>query len=167
MQLKEWIKVLSSLMSVTGFEDYDAQKIRSLTDGIFDEYRIDAVKNQILIKRCGRPNAPRILVDTHFDEIGMYVTDVKAGGFLTVTNVGGLDTRILEGADVVIYGEQPILGVIAAFPPHLADEKNKEKLRKSIGSTLCLSDDRYSGKCSWEYINGRGYYHRSERKKTG
>lgn len=131
MKLREWIEKLSSLMSVTGYEDYHAERLRSLTDGLFDEYRIDALKNQVLVKRCGRQNAPRILVDTHLDEIGMYVTDIKEGGFLSVTSVGGLDTRILEGADVMIYGKETILGIIAATPAHLIDPKEKEKLKKT------------------------------------
>lgn len=131
MKLREWIETLSSLMSVTGYEDYHAEHLRALTDDLFDEYRIDALKNQVLVKRCGRQNVPGILVDTHFDEIGMYVTDIKEGGFLSVTSVGGLDTRILEGADVMIYGKETILGVIAATPAHLIGEKEKEKLKKT------------------------------------
>ncbi len=130
MELKEWIQKLSALMSVTGFEDYESDSLCALTEGIFDEYRKDALKNQIFIKKCGRKGAPKILVDTHFDEIGMYVTDIKEGGFLSVTNIGGLDTRILEGADVVIYGKQPILGVIASPPSRLTGEKDKDKLKK-------------------------------------
>lgn len=130
MELKEWICRLSAFMSVTGYEDYSAEELRRLTNGLFDEYHIDALKNQVLVKKCGRENAPRLLVDTHFDEIGMYVSDIKEGGFLSVTNVGGLDTRILEGAPVMIFGKEVIFGVIAATPAHLIDEKEKDKLKK-------------------------------------
>lgn len=130
MERKEWIRRLSACMSVTGFEDHHADRLREMTDGLFDEYRIDALKNQMLIKRCGRENAPTILVDAHFDEIGMYVSDIKAGGFLSVANVGGLDTRILEGAPVMIYGKETFIGVIAATPSHLISEKEKDKLKK-------------------------------------
>ncbi len=130
MERKEWIHHLAACMSVTGFEDYHASRLGQLTEGLFDEYRVDALKNQMLIKRCGRENAPTILVDTHFDEIGMYVSDIKPGGFLSVTSIGGLDTRILEGAPVMVYGREVFLGVIAATPAHLREESEKEKLKK-------------------------------------
>ena len=130
MERREWIERLSALMSITGYEDYSTEKLRKMTDGLFDEYHVDALKNQVLVKKCGKPDAPRILIDTHFDEIGMYVSDVKKGGFLSVANVGGLDTRILEGAAVMIYGKKVIRGVIVATPAHLVDEKAKDKLKK-------------------------------------
>ena len=130
MERREWIERLSSLMSVTGYEDYRADMLKKLTEGLFDEYHIDALKNQVLVKKCGKPNAPKILIDTHFDEIGMYVSDIKKGGFLSVANVGGLDTRILEGATVMIYGKKVIGGVIVTTPAHLVDEKAKDKLKK-------------------------------------
>ncbi|MBO5305735.1 MAG: hypothetical protein J6B12_03120, partial [Clostridia bacterium] len=83
-------------------------------------------------KKCGRENAPRILIDTHFDEIGMYVSEIHEGGFLSVVNVGGLDTRILQAEDVVIYGKKMVKGVIASTPPHLARAEDK--------GTLCTVD---------------------------
>ena len=131
-------------MSVTGYEDYQADKLREMTDGLFDEYRVDALKNQIFIKRCGRENAPKILVDAHFDEIGMYVTDIKKGGFLTVANVGGLDTRILEGAPVMVWGKECIPGIISAIPASKRSENEKEKLKKidQLQIDTCYTEER-------------------------
>jgi endoglucanase len=58
----------------------------------------------------------------------MYVTDIKDGGFLTVSAIGGLDTRILQGAEVIIYGKKVIYGVIASTPPHLQKPEDEKKL---------------------------------------
>lgn len=135
MELKNLITELSGLMSVTGYEDNGADKIKEIAEKCFDEYFCDNVKNQILVKKCGRVRAPKIIVDTHFDEIGMYVTEIKDGGFLKVVNVGGLDTRILSAADVVVYGKKTINAVIASTPPHLTDAKDREKL-KSVDELL-------------------------------
>ena len=144
MERKEWIRRLSSLMSVTGYEDYQSDKLREMTDGLFDEYRVDALKNQVFIKRCGRENAPKILVDAHFDEIGMYVSDIKKGGFLTVANVGGLDTRILEGAPVMIYGKEVIAGIISAIPASKRSEKEKDQLKKidQLQIDTCYTEEK-------------------------
>lgn len=121
---------MAGLMSVTGTERYDAAGLDALMQG-FDACHTDAVGNRVYIRRAGREGAPRILIDTHFDEIGMLVTDIKEGGFLSITNVGGLDARTLASARVRVYGSEVIDGVITSTPPHLS---GKEK-------TLATADE--------------------------
>ena len=117
---------MAGLMSVTGYETYDAAALTELMRG-FDEDTTDAVGNRVFVRRCGWKNAPRILVDAHFDEIGLFVSDILEGGFLRVVAVGGLDLRTLPAAEVVVYGKTPLRGVITSTPPHLqkADEERK------------------------------------------
>ena len=128
MTLKELIISISRIMSVSGNERRGGEELKSLVGGVFDEYKTDALGNHLFIKKCGRPGAPKILVDTHFDEIGMMVTGIKEGGFITVTNIGGVDTRILPASEVIIYGKEPILGVFAAKAPHLSTAADMERL---------------------------------------
>ena len=63
-----------------------------------------------------------ILIDAHIDEVGFIVTDVSNGGFLTVSNLGGIDPRHLPAKPVTIHGKQKVCGVFVSTPPHL--EKN-------------------------------------------
>lgn len=128
MTLKELIISLSRIMSVSGNERRGGEELVSLIGGVFDEHSTDALGNHLFVKKCGRPGAPKILVDTHFDEIGMMVTDIKEGGFVTVTNIGGVDTRILPASEVIIYGKEPVFGVFAAKAPHLSTPADMEKL---------------------------------------
>ena len=128
MTLKELIISLCGIMSVSGNERQGGEKLRSLVGGVFDEYHTDALGNHLFVKRCGHPHAPKILIDTHFDEIGMMVTGIKEGGFLTVTNIGGVDTRILPASEVIVYGKEPVYGVFAAKAPHLSTAADMEKL---------------------------------------
>ncbi len=135
MELKELMISMASLMTVTGHEDHDGDRLDSLIGDVFDESCKDVIGNRIFVKRCGRENAPKILIDTHLDEIGMIVTDIKESGFLTVTNIGGVDTRILQASDVVIYGDKTIFGVVGATPPHLQKPDEAKKLCE-IGELL-------------------------------
>lgn len=128
MTLKELIIALSGVMSVSGNERRGGQELDALVGEVFDEHRTDALGNHLFIKRCGRPNAPKILVDTHFDEIGMMVTAIKEGGFVSVTNIGGVDARILPAGEVILYGREPVYGVVAAKAPHLTTEIDRDKL---------------------------------------
>ena len=119
---------MAGLMSITGYETYDAAALTALMEG-FDEDTTDAVGNRVFVRRCGRENAPKILIDTHFDEIGLYVSDIREGGFLRVEPIGGLDGRTLASSDVKIYGKKVLDGVISSTPPHLRSKDAKEELK--------------------------------------
>ncbi len=130
MNLKDLTIELSSIMSISGYEAENSDALRAIAEGYFDEYRCDAVGNHLFIKRAKKENAPTILVDTHFDEIGMIVTDIKEGGFLKVASVGGLDPSIMQAAEVSIYGKRTIHGIVGSTPPHLLTPEAAKKLKK-------------------------------------
>ena len=124
--LKTKIIELCSLMSVSGFEERATDALFSLVGEGFSETYKDSVGNHVFVKRSEKENAPKILVDAHFDEIGMIVTEILDGGFLRFTRMGGIDVSILQAADVIIYGKEKIRGVIASTPPHLRSSDNKK-----------------------------------------
>ncbi len=130
MELKERIISLCSLMSISGSETSHAHTaaLAALAGGAFDEYKTDPLGNHLFIKRCGRADAPAILIDTHFDEIGMMVTGIKDGGFLSIAPIGGVDTRILQAGEVMVYGKETLYGVIGSTPPHIQKPGDADKL---------------------------------------
>ncbi len=128
-ELREAILSLCSVMSVSGYENRSAQMLTNTLSSFFDEHRTDAVGNHLFVRRCGREGAPMILIDAHYDEVGMLVSEICDGGFLRVVSVGGLSPTVLQGADVLIYGQKTVRGVIASTPPHLrGGGKDEESL---------------------------------------
>lgn len=106
-------------LSVSGFETRAENDIREMYGESFDEISFDRVGSCVLIKRCGREGAPRILVDAHLDEVGCLVSDVLEGGFLRIVNIGGIDPAIMQACDVTVYGRETLRGVVVSVPPHL------------------------------------------------
>ena len=125
-KLKKNIIDLCSVMSVSGFEPRASEELREKLAPHFDEYRRDAVGNHMFIKRCGKEDAPLCLVDTHFDEVGMIVTEICDKGFLRFTQIGGLSLAVLQAADVTVYGKKTVRGVITSTPPHLRGGSSDE-----------------------------------------
>jgi len=131
MELKKLLTEIPAIMSITGYTMQAGDKLRALIGDVFDESYTDAVGNHVFVRRCGRDNAPKILIDTHFDEVGMMVTGVHEGGFVSIANVGGLDMRIMQAAEVTIYAEdREIYGVIVSTPPHLTKGGEAKKLKE-------------------------------------
>lgn len=126
----ELLKTLCDTMSISGSTRTAAESLRTLFEGGFDSVVTDPVGNVILTKKCGAECAPHLLIDAHLDEVGMMVSEICEGGFLRVVPIGGIDTRILQAADVLIYGSEVIRGVVASTPPHLQAAGDTDKLVK-------------------------------------
>ncbi len=68
-----------------------------------------------------------LLLDAHIDEVGFVVTSVFDDGFVKVSNVGGIDARILPATPVIIHGKEELCGVFVSTPPHLSNDKENAK----------------------------------------
>lgn len=117
--MEELIKQLSSLRGISGFEYRIADQIAALFRPYADEVRIDNLGNIIARKKCGKENAPKVMIEAHCDEIGLMVRDIDERGFITFVDVGGVDVRILPSAEVIVHGKEDLPGIIGAKPPHL------------------------------------------------
>jgi endoglucanase len=81
--------------------------------------------------RHGNGPAPRfsVMVATHMDAIGLMVTGISEG-FLRVTQVGGIDARVLPGTPVTVHatganGRSPLLGVVVQPSTALLPEEER------------------------------------------
>ena len=66
-----------------------------------------------------------VLIATHMDAIGLMVSRI-VDGFLYVTNIGGVDPRVLPGTPVIVHasgnGEEELYAVVAMPPANLLPE---------------------------------------------
>ena len=118
--IKNTLRTLCAQMSISGYEYMAENTIRELCANICDEIKMDPMGSFVLIKRCGKENAPKLLIDGHIDTVGMMVNGIKKGGFLSVVNLGGLDTRVLPATEVTVFGKKEIYGLVTSTPPHLS-----------------------------------------------
>lgn len=126
--LKTHLSLLCDTPGVSGHEAPIRAVISKEWAGLADELETDTLGNLIGLRRAnvldGKPR--RIMLAAHMDEIGLMVSRIE-DGFLRVTNVGGVDLRVLPGQEVIVHGRKPLPGIIAARPPHitpLAERKN-------------------------------------------
>lgn len=81
-----------------------------------------------------------LLLEAHIDEVGFVVTDIDDNGFLTVKNCGGIDLRTLPSRTVTVHGEQDVVGVFCATPPHLGGPKEYDDISDLKIDTLMGKD---------------------------
>lgn len=136
MDLKALIFFLSSLPAPTGFEKRAQEAVCNLLRGGFDSVRADALGNIIAIRHCGKKNAPLLMLDAHFDEVGLIVTGVTDEGFLRFAKLGSPDERVWYGAEVLVLSDPPLPGIIACLPPHVQSEEDREKFADAEGMSI-------------------------------
>ena len=127
----DYQKILSRLCVVpapSGFEGAMADTAEELLRPLVDEVRRDRLGNVTGVLRCGRENAPRILLDAHMDQVGYIVTGHE-NGFLRFAALGGVDPRMLPGREMLVLTDPPIPGLVACLPPQM---ENRAEMDRAI-----------------------------------
>lgn len=130
MNITENLKYLSELVAVAGFEKDAAKKVADLFRSYCDCVEVDKFFNVICLKKGTKDKAKKIMITAHIDEIGFLVNSIDDKGFVGITNVGGIDSKILLAQEVVIHGKKDITGIIGATPPHLMKAEDAGKAAK-------------------------------------
>ena len=118
MDLRDALKQLCSVGAPSGFERPAAEAALRLLRPYMDEVTVDRLGNVIGVKRCGKPQAKKLLLDAHLDEIGLIVTGIQ-DGFLRFRAIGGVDPRMLPDRELTVLTAPPRFGVVACLPPHI------------------------------------------------
>jgi endoglucanase len=123
-ELTPFLKDLLTAPGLSGYEDPAAAIISARWAPLVHEISRGKLGSLHGLRR-GSAKSPRpsLMVAVHMDAIGLMVTGIS-DGFLRLTQVGGVDPRVLPGALVTVYatgkGEPvPIPGVVVLPQPQL------------------------------------------------
>ena len=128
MDIKETLKELAALTSVSGAESKIATTLCSMLKSYTNDIKIDNLGSVSATIKKPQNGAANILLDAHIDQIGLIVTAITDEGFLRVASVGGMDRRIMLAQRVNVHTKSgEIVGVIASMPPHLESGEEMKK----------------------------------------
>ncbi|HNN14025.1 MAG TPA: M20/M25/M40 family metallo-hydrolase [Anaerolineales bacterium] len=124
--MSDILPFLKSLISVSGLSGHEtpvASLIQKQWNPLVDEVSQSRLGSIHGLKKGSGKKTPRptALIATHMDAIGLMVTRI-VDGFLYVTNIGGIDSRVLPGTPVTIHASgsgEELYGVIAMPPANL------------------------------------------------
>jgi putative aminopeptidase FrvX len=124
----ELMRKLSEVPGISGFEDSVVELIQEELEGYVDSIEKDRLGNIIAIKK-GNPEAPKIMLAAHMDEIGLMVRHVDKKGFIKFSKIGGINDQMLLNQTVYIHGKNgPVIGVIGSKPPHRMKAAERKKI---------------------------------------
>jgi endoglucanase len=114
-----FLKSLVSVSGLSGFETPVARIIEEKWRPLVNEVSISRVGSLHGLKKgSGTTPRPSVMIAAHMDAIGMSVSKIT-DGFLHITNIGGIDVRVLPGAAVNVHasGSGEELPAVIAMPP--------------------------------------------------
>ncbi len=122
------LKQLCDAFGPSGHE-HEAQKIaRDYGAKFADKVLYDRLGSVVLQKG---DSGPKIMLAGHIDEIGFVITNIEKNGFLRFHQIGGWWDQTLLTQEVVIRpskGDERIIGVIGAPPPHVLSPEARNKV---------------------------------------
>lgn len=134
--MSDILPFLKSIISVAGLSGYEgpvATLIEKKWTPLVDEISrsklgsIHGLKNgspTTSSRKADKSPRPAVLIATHMDAIGLMVSRI-VDGFIYVTNIGGVDSRVLPGTPVIVHASgsaEELYGVVAMPPANLLPE---------------------------------------------
>ncbi len=118
--LHDELQCLTNMEAPTGFEEPVLRYVQNALAGVCERVEVDVRGNVYGYQPGSDPNAPRVMITAHADEIGFLVTCLLPGGFLRFTKLGGPTDMVLPGQRVRVLGSTgPLEGVIGVKPGHI------------------------------------------------
>ncbi len=118
-EITPFLKQLLMLPGLSGNEAPVREAIAEVWRPLVDELSTSKLGSLHGLRRGKAPEPrPSILLAGHMDAIGLMVTGI-VDGFLRVTEVGGVDPRILPGQPVTVHARRELAGVVVQLPDRL------------------------------------------------
>ena len=122
-----FLQQLISLPGLSGHEAPVRDLIAAKWHPLVDELSVSKLGSLHGLRRAaGMAQAPSVLFAAHMDAIGLIVTG-SVDGFLRVTQIGGIDPRILPGQAVTVHGQRDLPGIAVLWPDRLLGTGHKNK----------------------------------------
>ncbi|MDH3626246.1 MAG: M20/M25/M40 family metallo-hydrolase [Acidobacteriota bacterium] len=133
------LKLIQHLSEAAGPPGYEDPVRRRVADELHDvgTLRHDRLGG-IQCEKVGDPAGPRVLLDSHLDEVGMMVQQIDDDGRLRFVTLGGFwahvllaqRVRVLTGATGPADADwSEIPGIIASQPPHFLTEAERGRVQ--------------------------------------
>lgn len=115
-KIETFLHALLSTPGLSGFEKPVSTLIAEQWKPLVDELTTSPLGSlHALRKSTATEPRPSIMLAAHMDAIGLMVKDIR-DGFLMVSQIGGVDPRVLPGQAVTVHGTRDFPGIVQMIP---------------------------------------------------
>ncbi len=122
------LKELTEANGVSGYEEEIRRLMTREFEGQVDEILSDKL-GSLIGKQTGTAESPKVMVVGHMDEVGFMVKEITSDGYIKFLPLGGWWGHVALGQRMrIITSRGPVLGIVGSQPPHLLQEKDRQKV---------------------------------------
>lgn len=121
-------KELTDAKGIPGNEKEVREIMKKYIKPYADEITTDGL-GSLIAKKTGLENGPKIMLDSHLDEVGFLVKRIDDKGFIRFQTVGGWWGQVMlaQRVTVVTSTGETIPGIIGSKPPHVLSPEARKK----------------------------------------
>ncbi len=123
-------KLLQDLTNASGTSGHEEAATEVMASYLKGMAKIEYDRlGSLIAEKKGTSDAPRILVDSHLDEVGFMVKEITKQGFIKFLPLGGWWGHVALGQRMkVITKKGQVLGVVGSKPPHMLKDDERKKV---------------------------------------
>lgn len=126
MKMKEKLLNLCEINSISGNEENIVNYIEKELKNYSGEIVKTPLKSIVFNLNTSKNTSPKIALEAHIDTIGFVVNKITEEGFLKISNLGGIDPKVLISQEVIVLGKEKFVGFV--FKEEY-DENSQEKVK--------------------------------------
>lgn len=120
LEIKDLFFKLLSVTGISGFEEPMIQTLMEELDPLCDEVYQTPRGNVIGVQKGTDPDAPKVALAAHTDQVGFMVFSIDERGFIRFRKIGGAVTGSIQGHQMKLHGKDgPVYGVAGIKPGHM------------------------------------------------
>lgn len=168
---KDYLKELTSINAVSSKEDSVIKYMKNHFLQFSDDVEVDVIGNVICHFSSGEPDAKKIMIFGHMDEVGFIIRNIDDHGYLYFERIGGANINVLPGLRLDVLGEKGVVpGIVGTkayhflkpeekgtFPPQdklyidigVKSKEEAEELGVKIGCCVCFHADFFERNNGW------------------
>lgn len=150
-QTKQWIEEITQAIGVSGNEVL----VSRILQKYYKQYGLEVIYDNLgsiyAVKKSKNPNALKVMIAGHMDEVGFMVQQIQSNGLLKIIPIGGIweQTLLAQRVRILTRTLQEIPGTICSIPPHFlteADRKSPMKIENMLVDIGCSSQEEVNEK---------------------
>ena len=127
--LKQLLFSLVEVGSPSGFEEPMMRRLVEELTPLCEEVYDTPRGNVVGVQRGTDPEAPKVALAAHTDQVGLVVFNVDDRGFIRFRRVGGAVTRTILGQQVrLLTRGGPVIGVVGVKPGHITKPEEAHRV---------------------------------------
>lgn len=128
------LEEFTQIIGISGDEKQVSQALAKQYESLCDEIVYDNLGSIFAVKRCGKPDAKRVMVCAHMDEVGFMITEIHNNGTMSFIKIGSIDDASMHAQRVKVKANREVVYGTIIAEDEAIQKCNGKAMRIDVGA---------------------------------